>query len=69
MEINRKYIQVYYEGMYDDYGHNEFIDFLKDHRLTLKKVTTDLNSIHDWQLRDMLSCLPHGTHISRHQGS
>ena len=47
-----------------DYGHTQFIDFLKDHRLTLKKVTTSLSSINDEQLRDMLSCLSHGTHIT-----
>ena len=46
-----------------DYGHTEFIDFLKDHRLTLKKVTTSPCSITDKQLKDMLSCLRPGTHI------
>ena len=45
------------------HGNTEFIDFLKDHRLTLKKVTTLLSSFDDDELKDMLSCLPHGTHI------
>ena len=63
MEVSRVN-REWFEDNFDDYGYTEFIDFLKDHRLTLKKVTTSLYSINDEQLKDMLSCLPHGTHIT-----
>ena len=47
-----------------DVGRTEFIDFLKDHRLTLKKVTSNHLSFDDEELKDMLSCLSHGTHMT-----
>ena len=61
MEVNRASVAKRCEG---NHGHTEFIDFLKDHSDTLKKVTTGLHSINDEQLKDMLSCLAHGTHIT-----
>ena len=64
MEVNRKNMQWHREGNIVDRGHTEFIDFLKDHKLTLKKVTTHLEQINDEQLKDMLSCLSRGTHIN-----
>ena len=63
MEVNRVNVQEYREDDIVDHGHTEFINFLKDHALTLKKVTTKLYSIDDEQLKDMLSCLRPGTHI------
>ena len=62
MEVDRGNVQDP-EGNIVDHGHTEFINFLKDHTLTLKKVTTHLEEINDDQLEAMLSCLPHGTHI------
>ena len=50
-------------GYFLGYGHTQFINFLKDHTLTLEKVTTSLCLITDEQLKDMLSCLRPGTHI------
>ena len=43
-----------------------FIDFLKDHRLTLKKVSTHLNDLNVEQLEEILSCLPCETDITIH---
>ena len=63
MEVGRVNVEYHFEGNVVDYGHTQFIDFLKDHKLTLKKVTTHLERINDEQLKEMLSCLPHGTHI------
>ena len=64
VEVNRVEVEVRREDNTNDYGHAEFIDFLKDHSDTLKKVTTHFYSINDEQLKDMLSCLPHLTHIT-----
>ena len=63
-EVSRDYVQVHRDDNINEYGHTEFIDFLKDHSMTLTKVTTNLFSINDEQLRDMLSCLEYGTHIT-----
>src|SRR2546429_207536 len=41
-----------------------FIDFLKDHSLTLKKVSTHLQDVNAEQLEEILSCLPCGTHVT-----
>ena len=49
-----------------DFGNTEFISFLKDHRLTLKKVSTHLEGINDEQLEEMLSCLEPGTVVTLH---
>ena len=64
MEVNRLSTQKHGEDHIVQHGHTEFIDFLKDHRLTLKKVSTYLYSVDDEQLKDMLTCLVHGTHIT-----
>jgi hypothetical protein len=48
------------------FGGTQFIDFLKDHRLTLKKVSTHLDDVHVEQLEKMLSCLSCGTHVTLH---
>ena len=42
MEVSREQVDVHIVGNIVDCGHTQFIDFLKDHSLTLKKVTTDL---------------------------
>ena len=63
MEVSREQVDVHIVGNIVDCGHTQFIDFLKDHSLTLKKMTTDLYSFDDEQLKDMLSCLRPGTHI------
>ena len=52
------------EGNFHDFGYTQFIDFLKDHKLTLKKITTSIHSINDEELKNMLSCLPHGGHVT-----
>ena len=62
MEV--EYREEHREGNIVDYGHTQFLDFLKDHSDTLKKVTMSFYSIDDEQLKDMLSCLPHGTHLT-----
>ena len=59
-----KLIEVRRAMNFVDGGHTQFIDFLKDHSDTLKKVTTSLSSINDEELKDILSCLPHGTYIN-----
>ena len=64
MEVDRVNVQEYREDDIVDYGHTQFINFLKDHTLTLKKVTTHLEQMNDEQLKDMLSCLLRGTHIN-----
>ena len=43
-----------------------FINFLKDHRLTLKKVSTNLNDVNVEQLEEILSVLSCGTHVTLH---
>ena len=47
-----------------DFVVTAFIDFLKDHRLTLKKVSTHLNDVNVDQLEEMLSCLQCETHVT-----
>ena len=48
----------------NDLGNAGFVDFLKDHRLSLKKMSTHLELIEDEQLEDMLTCLEFGTYVT-----
>ena len=55
----------------DEFGNTQFFNFLKDHKLTLMKVSSQLVYVSDEELEEMLSCLPFGTEVTflLHQSS